>query len=186
MARLRRVLLAVVVVASLAGLSATRAHAAPAPPPCPSPQANHLASAHFDLTFNGDPAASDYITATQAGDVLAAAEQAYAAFAAIGFPAPAVNGSGKTGISVINLSTFKLSGLNCLGDIDFDSLNVGKSDMAFNLGFDVFAEIELALGGTDPWLAEGEAAWASWKALGFPSDSVTDIGPFEMSLDCWD
>jgi hypothetical protein len=33
-------------------------------------------------------------------------------------------------------------------------------------------------------MTNGIAAWASWRALGYPSDSIADLGPFDMTLDC--
>ena len=189
MAGLRRLCIAVAVLSALAGFSSRGALAAL--PACPAGGPNHLQSAHFTVAYNGDSTQGvAYVTETQAGDVLAAAERAYASYVAMGYPTPLVNGSGKTGFSIIDLSPFKLAALYCPGDVDFDSNDVGKDDTAFNVGFAVFAQIELGLTGSvpfsDDWLIQSAASWASWKALGYPAASVSDLGPFEMSLDCWD
>jgi hypothetical protein len=185
-AGLRRLCIAVALFGALAGFSSHGALAAPPVPPCPANGPNVLQSAHFTLDYVGDQTSSSYITETQAGDILAAAERAYDTYAAMGYPPPVVNGSGKTGISVLDLSPFKLAGYNCPANFDFDSNDVGKDDMAFQVGVGVFDQVEWGVVGTDPWLTQGVSAWASWKALGFPAASTGDLGPYEMSLDCWD
>jgi len=188
-AGLRRLCIAVVVLGALAGFSAHRALAVL--PGCPAGGPLHLASAHFTLSYNGDVASADYITETQAGDILAAAERAYDTYTGLGYPAPLVNGSGKTGISVINLTAAGVSSVYCPGDFDFDNSLVGTSQEAYSVGWDVFAEIGLGLipavpSNTSGWLLQSAASWASWKALAYPAGSADNLGPFEMSLDCWD
>jgi hypothetical protein len=143
------------------------------------------------VSYNGDKLSIDYITETQAGDILAAAERAYDAYVAMGYPTPLVNGSGKTGISVINLSVLGFASIYCAGDFDFDTTDVIKEDMAYNVGWDVFAEIGMGLIPMVPptagyWLLQSSASWASWKALGYPAPSSVGLGPFEMALNCWD
>ena len=188
MARLRRLCIAVVVLGALAGFSSHRALAVL--PPCPAGGPNHLASAHFTLDYDGDKTHAAYITETQAGDVLAAAERAYATYVAMGYPTPLVNGSGKTGFSIVDLSAAGIASLYCNGDVDFDSGDVGTEDTAYSVGFAVFEEIGLALVPLVPysdfWLLQSAGSWAAWKALGFPAASVVGLGPFEMALDCWD
>jgi hypothetical protein len=179
----------VVVLAALAGFASHRALAAA--PPCPAGGPLHLDSTHFTLSYNGDKNSPDYITETQAGDVLAAAERAYNAYVAMGYPTPLVNGSLKTGISVINLAVLGYSSIYCAGDFDFDTTDVIKDDMAYNVGWDVFAEIGMGLIPFVPstsgyWLLQSAASWASWKSLGYPAPSSVGLGPFEMALDCWD
>ena len=191
MATLRRLFFAVAVLAALAGFSSRGALAAPAQPACPYGGPNHLESAHFTVDYNGDSATADYITETQAWDILAAAERAYASFVGMGYPTPLVDpSSGKTGFSILDLSPFKVSSIYCFGNVDFDTNDVGTADTAFSIGEDVFVELEAtlmpSLPFSDYWLYQSPASWASWKALGYPAASGVDQGPFEMALNCWD
>jgi hypothetical protein len=62
--------------------------------------------------------------------------------------------------------------------------------MEYTIGTQVFTQIEYKIlndppyGTNDIWLANGVAAWASWRSLGYPAASIGDIGPFDMSLNC--
>jgi hypothetical protein len=189
-ARLRRLCIAVIVLAALAGFASHRALAVP--PACPAGGPNHLESAHFTVDYDGTKANPDYVTETQAGDILAAAERAYKTYADLGYPPPLVNASGKTGFSIIDLSSTGFSSIYCPGDQDFDSGDVGTEDTAYSVGFDVFGQIALGLTPNvgnvyfDTWLIQGVNSWASYKALGYPASSAGDLGPYEMSLDCQD
>jgi hypothetical protein len=181
------------VIGALAGAWSHGALAAPPPPPpsCAPPLPQTLSSAHFTVSYTGDPKSADYITESQAGEILASAERARDTYLALGFPAPQTGPSGvTTDIYVIDLSTFSLSSYICFGTFDFNAGDVGKEGMAYSLGFDVFEEIEYNVyfppGAGDPWLTQGIAAWASWKALGYPAASTSALGPYEMSLDCYD
>jgi hypothetical protein len=180
----------VTVLAALAGFASRQALAVP--PACPAGGPNHLQSAHFTVDYDGNKTNPDYVTETQAGDILAAAERAYNAYAAMGYPPPLVNGSGKTGFSIIDLSSTGFSSIYCPGDTDFDSADVGTEDTAYSVGFDVFGQISLGLTPNvgnvypDTWLIQGVNSWASYKALGYPASSAGDLGPYEMSLDCQD
>lgn len=182
---LRRVLLPLLAVGAAAGAFAPGALAAN--PPCSPVQPASLSSAHFTVTYNDDPsngAAGPAIGAVQAGSLLANAEQSYNALTALGFPVPMTRG-GKTLIHVVDLTTYKLSSYNCPGEINFDAGTLASADQtAFTAGFDVFQEIEWTYGGIDGWLMQGAAAWAGWKALGYPPTSTVTLGPWEMSLDC--
>ncbi len=181
-----------VILAGLAGLASHRALAAGTPPPpCPASGPNHIESAHFTVDYNGDKTNQDYITETQAGDILAAAERAYGTFVGMGYPTPLVNAAtGKTGFAVVNLSAAGISSEYCDANVDFDSTDVAADDMPYNVGADVFLEIGLKLiphvGYPDYWLLQEAGSWASWKALGYPAASTANLGPFEMALDCWD
>src|SRR3954451_20102714 len=88
---LRRLLVAFAVVASVAGFASSRALAI-APPPCNPVMPEVVQTTHFNVWYTGDPTQTNYIVQTQAGDLAAAAEQAYATDQALGFPAPADNG----------------------------------------------------------------------------------------------
>jgi hypothetical protein len=186
MARLRLLLLTVAVVA-LAGVASSVAVAAPPPVPSCSPSLpESVSSAHFVVHYDGDPQASDYTTETEAGDVAADAERAYAAYLGMGFPAL----PGTIDISVIDLSPYDVSSYICFGSVDFGVADIGQDDEAYNVGFDVFDEVEFGVyfpsTYPDYWLTQGFGSWASWKALGYPASSTSDLGPFEMSLDCFD
>jgi hypothetical protein len=180
----RRVLLPLLVVGAAAAFAPG---AFAAVPPCSPVQPQAIASAHFQITFNDDPsnaAAGPVITARDASSVLAAAEQAYNAFTAMGFPPP-VSVGGKTQIHVLDLGSFDLASYNCSGDIDFDSGTISdSSQMAYSAAFDVFEEIEWTYGTPDGWLMQGAAAWGGWQSLGYPAHSTAPLGPWEMSLDC--
>jgi hypothetical protein len=181
----RRVLLPLLVVCASAAFAPG---AFAANPPCSPVQPASLSSAHFTVTFNDDPAnvgAGPAITALQAGSLLQNAEQSYNALTALGFPAPVTGGGGKTLIHVVDLTTYKLSSMNCFGEINFDSGTLASADQtAFSTGFDVFQEIEWSYGSVDGFLMQGAAAWAGWKSLGYPPSSTVTLGPWEMSLDC--
>ena len=142
---------------------------------CPAGGPNHLESAHFTVDYDGDKTAPDYVTETQAGDILAAAERAYAAYAALGYPAPLVDAiSGKTGFSIIDLSATGFSSIYCDGDQDFDSNDVGTDDTAYSVGFDVFGQIALGLTPNvsnsypDVWLIQGVKLLGLLQGAGLP------------------
>lgn len=181
MQSLRRLLLPLVAAAGLAAAFSPSAFAA-TPPSCTPTQPQSLSSTHFTVTYNDDTGAPEAVTSAEAGDLLAAAERAYAAYAAQGFPAPLTSG-GKTNFHILDLSSFKVSSIICPGDIDFDVATL-RSDRDYSASFDVFAEIEDRFGGFGGWLNQGAASWAAWSSLGYPAASTADLGPWEMSLDC--
>jgi hypothetical protein len=193
----RRLLCAVVVCAAAGGVLSERALAAPTPLPC-SPQAAQeaivstapvtLSSAHFEIWYSDSASSTDYITQTEAGDLAALAEQAYASYAALGFPAPVVDSSGLVDVYVVDLSSYGYSSYVCDGSFYFDSGTVGTSSEDISTDWDVFSDIENGMflaGVTDGWLPAGAAQWAAAKILGYPADSISDIGPSDMTLDCW-
>ena len=193
MLRVRRLALATTIgIAALCAFGATQSFAASQLPPCPfnyppSPAVppDSLQSTHFIVYYTVDPTVSGSITQTQAGAILAAAERAYASYTADGFPAPAVQaGSGKTEFDVTDLGQWNVSSVYCHGAADVNFTDVTGADMPYVIGFDVFTQVEFSLGGGPDWLANGAAAWASWRALGYPATSIADIGPFSISLDC--
>lgn len=204
MARLRALVLAVVVAGAVSGVCATRSHAATPPPACapiqaqkdvvlssipPSPGPSSVSSAHFDVWYSGDPTSADYITETQAGDLAAIAEQAFNQYAALGFPAPEVDPwTGKVEIYVASLSAYGLSSYGCDGSFYFDSGTIGTANETISVDWDIFAQVEtwIGYGAGDEWMTQATAQWAAAKINGFPVSTITDIGPFEMSLDCWD
>jgi hypothetical protein len=188
MTRRRLALLALTAIAA-GTFGTSKAFAAAPPPTCPpaSPPVltQVVSSAHFAVAYTDDPTDPGYISQTQAGNVLAAAERAYAFYTAAGFPPPAVSlPSGKTVFYVMDLSPWKLGAEYGTGCVDLDKSTVTGDQMDFSIGTDVFTQITQLLGGPPLWLTNGVAAWASWRALGYPATSIADIGPFDMTLDC--
>lgn len=205
MARLRRFLIATAVLAAFAGVTSSRALSASLPPPPCGPQSaqqnavmdetpstlSWISSPHFTVWYNDNPKAdtSNYITETQAGDLAGFAEQNYASFAALGFPTPQVDPSGKIDIYVVSLAKYQLSSAACYGSFYYDSGSVGKEGELIGTGWNVFVQIENKLyvpGLGDSWLTAAAAQWAAAKVAGYPAASIADIGPSGMALDCWD
>jgi hypothetical protein len=188
----RRLLCAVIVCAAAGGVLSGRALAVTAPlPDCTQmTQPNVLQSAHFRVFYDSDPTAADYMTETQAGDLMGSAEQAYAGFAAQGCPTPVDDGSGFIEINVMDLSTWGISSLTCFGSFDYDSGSIGAADEAMSTAWDVFQQVEYNLypdsDVPDYWLTNAAAQWAAAQALGYPASAMSDIGPADMALDCFD
>jgi hypothetical protein len=189
---LRRLLLAVLVCAAVGGALSGRALAVTPPlPACAAAGGNELVTQHFNIWYDSDQGQSDYITETKAGDVGGFAEHAYSTFAAMGFPTPVVGASGRIDIEVVDLSNWHRTTVVCTnGQFLLDSKSIGTSDqLMFAIGAGVFSEIEykqFVPATTDLWLTGAAAQWASALALGYPAVSAADLGPPEMSLDCWD
>lgn len=184
---LRRLLLAVAFVAALSGAAAHVSRGAPSPPPdCSSPPTVNasLSGPHFNILYTSDSTQPGYINQSQAGVILAAAENAWTHSVADGFPAPAVDGSGKTEFYVTDLSQWHLGAVYTSGCAVLDATSVTGDLSAFEVGTDVFTQITQQLGGVPQYMTNGIASWASWRALGYPSDSIADLGPFDMTLDC--
>src|SRR4051812_3831806 len=144
MAVLRRLALVLVVLACVAGFASSRALADP-PPDCTITQPAWIDSAHFTVWYDGDPTKPDYITETQAGNLAASAEVAYASYIAMGFPAPVDDGFGKVDIQVLDLTPWSLASVICFGAFDFNASTVGAEDESFSAGADVFSEVEYNL-----------------------------------------
>ena len=72
-------------------------------PPSPANPAQSVSDARFIVYYTDDPTVTGSITQTQAGAILAAAERAYTSYTGDGFPAPAVDGTGKTEFDVTDL-----------------------------------------------------------------------------------
>jgi hypothetical protein len=189
---LRRLLLAVLVCAAVGGALSGRALAVTPPlPACAAAGGNELVTQHFNIWYDSDQGQSDYITETKAGDVGGFAEHAYSTFAAMGFPTPVVGASGRIDIEVVDLSNWHRTTVVCTnGQFLLDSKSIGTSDqLMFAIGAGVFSEIEykqFVPATTDLWLTGAAAQWASALALGYPAVSAADLGPPDMSLDCWD
>ena len=195
---LRRLLLGLLVCAAAGGAFAGHASASTIPlPACPTTAgANSVVTPHFIVWYDSDPSANDYTTETQAGDIGAYAELAYTAYQNAGFPAPATSFGGKTDIYIGDLSSpWAVDSDVCPGTPGTFILNFGLSDASdktmFIVGAGVFDEIEYTLypsldPNADQWLSQGAAMWASAMALGYPTAAAEDVGPPDMSLDCWD
>jgi len=195
---LKRLLLALLVCAATGGAFAGHASAITTPmPSCPTTAGlNSVATPHFIVWYDSDPTANDYTTETEAGDIGAYAELAYTAYQTAGFPAPATSFGGKTDIYITDLSTpWAVDSVVCPGTPGTFLLNFGLSDASdktmFIVGAGVFDEIEYTLfpaldPNADQWLTQGAAMWASAMALGYPTAASSDVGPPDMSLDCWD
>src|SRR3954452_12559781 len=180
MRRLRHLLLVVLGVAAICAFASPHVLAAPPLPSCTPTLLQSVTSAHFIVSYVDDPTLPDYINQAQAGDVLATAERAYASYGASGFPTPAVRGSGKTELYVMDLSPWSLSAIYCNGSVVEDTATVTGDQMAFSVSSDVFTQVERKIASPDNWLVNGTSAWAAWRALGYPAASTADIGPFEM------
>jgi hypothetical protein len=183
---LRRLLLAVAFLAAAAGASAHGTRAANPPPDCSTPPqvSDSLSGPHFNILYESDSTLPGYINQSQAGAILAAAENAWAHYVSDGFPAPAVDVSGKTEFYITDLSQWHLGAVYSSGCAVLDAASETGDLAAFETGADVFTQITQQLGGVPQYMTNGMAAWASWRALGYPATSITDLGPFDMTLDC--
>lgn len=182
-----RLLVALAVCAASAGSTAGRAGAWPTCSPAGSAE---LQSTHFNIFYTTDPKKPEAITDAQAGDLAALGEQAYAAYAALGFPAPVDDGSGKIEISVVAPPTGQTWSYNpCHGSAQVNYSAIGTASEALVMGTLTFEASEMRTwdpsNSTDLWLFEGAGAWAWYQSLGFPQSSVNDLGPGEVSLDCY-
>ncbi|HET8893616.1 MAG TPA: hypothetical protein VFM96_05925 [Gaiellaceae bacterium] len=188
MARSGRLLLALAICAALAAAFSGRASAAWSP--CPPSQSTELQTAHFNIWYDNDKTKVDYATETQAGDMAAFGEQAYAAMTALGFPAPVTDSSGKIQISIVDPSPGTWREAICHGSASVSYKEIGAQDEAYTMGVLVFQLIEENTWEPDSnvnlWPFQGAAAWASYKTLGYPGVGTSDLGPLEMSLDCFD
>ena len=185
MLRVRRLVAAALVAGACVCALGTARGGASALPSCTPVLPQSITGAHFTVFYEDDPSVAGHITQVQAGTVLAAAERSYASYVGAGFPVPAVGLSGTTELYVMDLSQFKLSAVFCTGSVVEDAATVTGDSMPFSVGTDVFTQIEQQLGTNEPtWLVDGTSDWASWRALGYPAESVKDIGPFDVALDC--
>lgn len=161
--------------------------------------AKALAGDHFVVEYTSSRTSSAAITDGQAGDILAFAEQAYAAETALGYTVPGDGSFG--GDSRIDIRIDPLpSGV--LGVTNWDAwvspatswIELNSSDPSNAFTLDVVAHelfhvvqmnIWLPSSESDFWLLEGAAEWLGYRIDGFPTWSLDDIdGDWSMSLDC--
>ena len=183
--------------------------------PLPRPASDHtITTTHFVVHYYSDPTALDYSTETQAGDIAAYAERAYALDQSWGFPAPANDGDSHVDIYLADLSLFPgvIGYAEPDGSSPFPSPDSGAIVLATPTQMGTFATQEnLTLADeeqktvahelfhlvqfatwvpnslSDMWLLEGSAQWAGFSAVGFPSgSSVTTVGPADIALNCRD
>jgi hypothetical protein len=170
----------------------------------PSPLAfpNTIASTHFVVHFQSDLLnnSSYAITQTQAGDIAANAERAYAAELADGYPAPPsdvlVDGDPRIDIYVDNLSgtgalAYSQPDTGSSPDTGYIVLDGTTPEAAFaehTIAHELFHLVQfgiwLSSQTSDYWLYEGTAEWMGYRVDGYAGSF--DLGPSDMSLDCRD
>jgi hypothetical protein len=207
MRRLVPLLLAILAAGALAG-------AAPASRDCVagSPADHTLCTTHFavnywtDLDSSGSPA-PDYSTETQAGDIGAWAEQAYAAYVALGYTPPLADPDGYIDIYVMDLSgppaiesfwdwngagpgpssgEFAIATPTQLATFATGNSVTTDQEEQQQIALNVFHMFQLAVWtpttNADLWLANGAGTWAAFVSSPFaPTDS---IGNPDIALDC--
>ncbi|HEY4413293.1 MAG TPA: hypothetical protein VGN06_09880 [Gaiellaceae bacterium] len=210
MARIR-VLGAALAAALAAGILASAAPAVP----IPRPTGDHMiTTTHFVVHYYTDPTQADYSTETQAGDVAAYAERAYALETGWGFPPPLDDGDGHIDIYLTDLSGMPgvIGYAEPDGPFPYASPDSGAIVLSTPDEMDAFATGEgltpqqeeqktiahelfhlfqyatwVPAAQSDGWLLEGTAQWAGFSAIGFPAGSVvTSVGPPDIALTCRD
>jgi hypothetical protein len=161
-----------------------------------------LGTPHFLVHYESDPLTAFAITQTQAGDVAARAERAYAAELADGYPAPpgdgALGGDARLDIYVVDLTVAKALGLT-FGDnanpqtSSYVELNGAQRETSLDqhtIAHELFHQVQLGIWQpplvTDAWLLEGSAEWMGYRVDAYGATHAFAFGPSDMSLDCRD
>jgi hypothetical protein len=215
MARIR-VLGAALAVALAAGVLASAAAAVAIPRPTGDHQ---ITTAHFVVHYytgvdsNGNPL-PDYSTETQAGDVAAYAERAYALESGWGYPLPQNDGDGLIDIYLTDLTAMpgvigyaEPDGASPYASPDSGAIVLSTPDEMAGfadeegltpqqeeqktVAHELFHLFQYATwvpaNQSDGWLLEGTAQWAGFSAIGYPGGSVvTTVGPPDIALTCRD
>jgi hypothetical protein len=164
---------------------------------------NTLGTPHFLVHYQSDPLSTFEITQTQAGDLAALAERAYAAELADGYPAPLSDAAFSTDARIdIYVDDFSaLPGV--LGDAEWDTnapqtsafirLAGDKPESALDqhtIAHELFHVLQMSVWlptrVSDYWLLEGSAEWMGYRANTYRNDHPLDFGPPDMALDCRD
>lgn len=167
------------------------------------------AGGHFIVHYQSTYGTADAITETQAGDIGALAERAYAAELAAGYPAPLSDGTlgnapGDAGshidIYVDNLGVTGLLGVAqpdiwtspTYGYIELNGADPEGTDQQ-TIAHELFHLIQFGIWLpsqlTDYWLLEGSAEWMGYKVDNFsygPGATAYSLGNWDMVLDCRD
>jgi hypothetical protein len=166
---------------------------------------NMLGTTHFLVHYESDPATAFKITQTQAGDVAALAERAYAAELADGYVAPlsdgVLGGDSRTDIYVGDLTSFP----GVIGLTEWDANTPQTSAFVIlsgaqptlglaldqhTIAHELFHVLQLSVWLppqiSDYWLLEGSAEWMGYRANAYRTDHPLSFGPSDMSLDCRD
>ena len=170
--------------------------------PTPAEVPSSVATTHFVVHFQPDPAAAGSATEVIAGQVGATAERAYSAEVADGYAPPMpdapLGGDARTDIYISDLSPFGALGLSIPDTAGRQSsgymvLDGTTPDQALNphtISHELFHLIQFGMwssgGFSDGWLYEGSAEWMGYRATGYDVSSRLELGPPEMSLDCSD
>ena len=153
-----------------------------------------VATTHFVVHYQSNQATPDAITQTQAGDVAALAERAYAIETGAGYPAPpsdAPHGGDNridiyvrqqpTGVAGVTIPDVSPAGATY---IELDAVN-GLNE--FVIAHELFHVLQIGVWHdpllTDAWFLEGSAEWMGNRVDGYTRNLV---GDWDMTLDCRD
>jgi hypothetical protein len=150
-----------------------------------------LDSAHFRITYDGAADQPDYLSQTQAGDVLGAAESAYSYYVSLGWPAPVLDSDGMLDIKVDTVTppyvaighvTGPPTSGPAAGWFELDSVHGLASHTVAHMVFNLF---EWAIDSSpDPWLDSGAAEWGAFGVDAFAGVNSNDFGEPDRTLDC--
>jgi hypothetical protein len=204
MRRLVPLLLAIFAAGALAGAAPAARDCVPA-----FPEDHTLCTRHFAVYYSTTSPSNSYSTETQAGDIAAWAEQAYAAYRSWGYAAPILGPDGYLDIDIVDgtgpppfesgwdwtgagpgpsSGSFALATPTQLGAYATANQITLDQEEQQEVALNVFHLFELAvwtpttLG--DLWLDNGAATWAAFHSSPFaPTDA---IGNPDIALDCSD
>lgn len=162
-----------------------------------------LTTDHFAVHYVSDPASAASITQTQAGDIGADAERAYAAETDAGYPAP-LSDNGRGGDSRIDVyvqAVDPASGVLGYAQPEFPTARQTSGFVVLNaalsaagslgqesIAHELFHLVQFGLWYpplvSDRWLLEGSAEWMGQRIGGFAGPF--ELGGWEMALDCRD
>jgi hypothetical protein len=159
-----------------------------------------LGTPHFVIHYSSDATSAAAITQTQAGDIAALAERAYAAETAAGYPAPRTDEiddqDPRVDIYVDDISSTGALGLaaavqGAAPSYGYIFLNGAAAADAFTqkvIAHELFHLVQyqtyVTLQKQDKWLVEGTAEWMGNRVTDF-TDPLA-VGGWDMSLDCRD
>jgi hypothetical protein len=161
-----------------------------------------LLTPHFKVHYNSDPLLDATITETQAGDLGAYAERAYAAELADGYAAPLSDGT-RGGDSRIDLYVVSGGSSGWLAYAQPDNMAAAQSagyivvnadygaqaltqfvvahELFHLVGFGIWLTPKIS----DRWLDEAAAEWMGFRVDGYSSTRL-DVGSWDIALDCRD